>query len=97
MRVAGAKGRGEVCVQDRRLGVYACERLQIELSSVFIEWLRLEGTLKPIQFQPPAVGRAATQQLRLPRAPSNLALSTSRGGTPTASLGSFARGSPSPE
>ena len=40
-----------------------------------IEWLRLEWTLKPTQFQPPAMGRAATQQLRLPRAPSNLALS----------------------
>jgi len=28
------------------------------------------------------MGRAATQQLRLPRAPSNLALSTSRDGAP---------------
>ena len=37
-----------------------------------IEWLRLEGTLKIIQFQPSAMGRAATHQIRLPRAPSNL-------------------------
>jgi len=38
------------------------------------EWLGLEGPLKPPHFQPPAVGRAAPRQLRLPRAPSNLAL-----------------------
>jgi len=43
------------------------------------------------------MGRAATQQLRLPRAPSNLALSSSRDGAPTASLGSCARASPSSE
>ena len=36
----------------------------------------------------PAVGRAAPHQLRLPRAPSNLALSASRDVAPTASLGS---------
>ena len=30
----------------------------------------------------PAVGRAAAHQLRLPRVPSNLALSASRDGTP---------------
>jgi len=45
-----------------------------------MEWLRLEGTLKPTQHQPAAMGRAATHQLRLPRATSNLALSTSRDG-----------------
>ena len=38
------------------------------------EQLRLEGTLKVISFQPPAVGTA--HQLRLPRAPSNPALNT---------------------
>ena len=69
--------------------MYACERLQIELSSVFIEWLRLEGTLKPIQFQPPAVGRAATLQPRLPGAPSSLAWNTSRDGPATAFLSSL--------
>jgi len=53
------------------------------------EWLELEGTLKLIQFQPPAVGRAGPRQLRLPRAPSNLALNSSRGGASTASLGSL--------
>lgn len=31
----------------------------------------LEGTLKPTQFQPPATGRAAAHQVRLPRTPSN--------------------------
>ena len=46
------------------------------------EWFGLEGILKPTQFQPPAMGRAATHQLRLPRAPSNLALSASRDGAP---------------
>ena len=54
------------------------------------EWLELEGTLKLIQFQLPATGRAATHQLRLPRAPSSLALNTSRNGAFTASLGSSA-------
>ena len=39
----------------------------------------LEGTSKPIQFQPPVMG-SAIQQLRLPRAPSSLALSASRDG-----------------
>ena len=55
-----------------------------------IEWLGLEGTLKTIQFQSLAVSRTATHQLRLPRAPSNLALTTSRDGAHTASLGSCA-------
>jgi len=45
--------------------------------------------LKPAQFQPPAMGRAAPHQLGLPRAPSSLALSASRGGASTASLGSL--------
>ena len=49
---------------------------------VVIERLRLEGTLKPTQSQPRALGRAASHQLRLPRAPSNLALSACRGGAP---------------
>jgi len=34
----------------------------------------------PTQLQPSAMGRAAPHQLRLPRAPSNLALSASRNG-----------------
>ena len=46
------------------------------------EWLGLEGTLKSTQFQPPVMGRAATQQLRLPRAPCNLALNTPGMGHP---------------
>ena len=57
-----------------------------------IEWLGLKETLKPTQPQPPAVG-SATQQLRLPRAPSNPALSASRDGAPTASLSSCASAS----
>jgi len=35
-----------------------------------------------IQFQPPAAGRAAPQQLRLPRAPPLLDLNASRDGAP---------------
>ena len=38
----------------------------------------LEGTSKPSQPQSRAVGRAATHRVRLPRVPSNLALSASR-------------------
>jgi len=38
--------------------------------------------LKPTQFQPPAMGRAAAHQLKLSRAPSNLALRASRDGAP---------------
>jgi len=56
------------------------------------EWLRLERALKMINFQPHAMGRSATQQLRLPRFPSNLALSTSRNGASTASLGNLYQG-----
>jgi len=52
------------------------------------EWLRLEeGILKIIHFQASAVGSAAAHWIRLPSAPSKLALSASRDGVPTASLG----------
>ena len=56
----------------------------IKLKSYFsnhriIEWLRLEGTLKFIQFQP-LPWQGCPHQLRLPRAPSNPALSTFRDG-----------------
>ena len=43
---------------------------------VVIGQLRLKETLKTVELQPPAVGRAATHQLRLPRAPSSVALSS---------------------
>ena len=56
------------------------------------EWLRLEGTLKITQFQPSAMGRAARHQLRLPRAPSHLALSTCSDGASTASPDSLFQG-----
>ena len=52
-------------------------------------WLGLKGTLKPSQLQRPVMGRVATHQTRLPRAPSNLALNTSEDGAPTAFLGSL--------
>jgi len=42
------------------------------------EWVGLEGTSKPIQFQPPAMGRNISHYTRLPKAPFNLALNTSR-------------------
>ena len=51
---------------------------------IFIEsqgglgWRELRAHADPI----PAMGRAAPHQLRLPRAPSNLALSASRDGAP---------------
>jgi len=37
-----------------------------------VEWLGWEGTLKIIELQPPAAGRAASHHLRLHRVPSNL-------------------------
>lgn len=40
-------------------------------------WLRLEGALKTIQFQP-CHGRDANHQIRLPRSPSRLALNVCR-------------------
>jgi len=43
----------------------------------------LEGTINAIQLQPPVVERATFHQLSLPRASSNLALSTSRDGALT--------------
>ena len=39
-------------------------------------WLRLEGTLKTIQFQPPAMGRVATHLAWMPRVPSKLVCSS---------------------
>jgi len=42
---------------------------------------------------PNAMGRAASHQLRLPRAPSNRALGAFRDGAPIASLGSCASAS----
>lgn len=44
------------------------------------EWLELERTLEIIQFQPSAVGQAATHQIRLPWAPSIWTLCISRDG-----------------
>ena len=52
-------------------------------------WVVLERILKPTQPQPPAMGRAAPQQLRLPMGPIQPGLSASRDGAPTASLGSL--------
>ena len=48
------------------------------------DWFGVKGMLKPSQFHPHAVGRAAPHQLGLPRAPSNLASSASLDGAPTA-------------
>lgn len=41
-----------------------------------IEWFGLEGPLKIIQFQPSAIGRDSTHEIRLPRAPSSPDLRT---------------------
>ena len=54
-----------------------------------IEWFGLQGTSKVIQFQPPTMARDTFHQTRLLRAPSNLALNTSREGAGTASLGNL--------
>lgn len=51
-----------------------------------IESLGLEGTLKVISSECPAVDRIAIHFIRLPRAPASLALNTFRGGASMASL-----------
>jgi len=56
-----------------------------------IEQLGLEGTLKPIQFQPAAIGTDISPQIRLPRDPSSLITNTSRDGASTV-LGSLLQG-----
>lgn len=53
------------------------------------EWPGLEGTLRMISFQSPAMGRDVFCYLRLLQALSNLALSNCRNGTATASLGNL--------
>jgi len=72
-------------------------KIIIERADQFLsikEWFELEGTLKPSQPQPPALGRAACPPLRLPRAPCNLAWNTSRDGALTASMENSTRVSP---
>ena len=49
----------------------------------------VEKTLKPTQLHPPAMGRDTSHQTRLLKAPSSLAMKTSRDGASTASLGSL--------
>jgi len=51
--------------------------------------IQLDGTLKP-----PAMGRAATHQIRLPRTSSSLALNTSRDGAPQLLWATCSRASP---
>ena len=53
------------------------------------EWFGLEGASKITQFQSSCHGLVATHQTRLLRAPSNLALKTSRDEAFTTSLGSL--------
>jgi len=57
----------------------------------------MEEILNPTQFQCLCCEQVATEQMGLPRAQSNLALSTPRDGAPTASLSSCARASPPSE
>ena len=59
------------------------------LLTIVIEWPGLKRPTVLIQFQPPAVCRAANQQPRLPRATSSLAWNACRDGASTASLGSL--------
>ena len=55
-------------------------------------WFGLEGTLKTILFQPPAMSRDTFHQPRLLKALSSLALNLSREGAATASLGTLCQG-----
>ena len=57
-----------------------------------MEWFGLEGTLKLIWFQPPAMSRDIFHQPRVLRAPSNLALNPAREGAATASLANLGQG-----
>lgn len=52
-----------------------------------IEWLRLEGILNIIQFQPPAKSRFAHHQIRMPWIPSDPASNASRDGGSRIPLG----------
>ena len=68
------------------------EQIRSELQPSFteiIEWFVLEGILKTIQFQPPAMGRDTSHQNRLLKALSSLASNTCRDGASTASLGNL--------
>jgi len=47
-------------------------RGKYKLQNNIIEWLELEGSIKPTYFQLPAMDRVATHLIRLPRASSNL-------------------------
>jgi len=64
----------------------------VQANHRIMEWFGLEGTLKLLWFQPPAMSRDVSHQPRVLRAPSNLALSTAREGAATASLGSVGQG-----
>jgi len=73
------------------------QRAYCELHRI-AEWLRLEGSLKIIQFQPHCLeqgchplDQVATQHIRLPRAPSILVLNASKDGASTASLSNLCR------
>jgi len=67
--VRSQQGGGQVtCIFTRQL--YSHHRI--------IKWLRLEATLKIIYVHRPAMSRAATQQIMLPRVPSSLILNTPR-------------------
>ncbi|KAK4818643.1 hypothetical protein QYF61_016614 [Mycteria americana] len=57
-----------------------------------IAWFGLEGTFTGHLVQPPAMGRDIFHQIRLLRAPSNLALNVSRDGASTTSLGDLLQG-----
>jgi len=63
----------------------------IESSYYRMAWAGRDLKVHPVPT--PAVGRAAPHQLRLPRAPSNLALSASRDGAPQLLWAAWARAS----
>ena len=72
------------CAQQRTTGSGNHQGLDLQSSfmgNTIIEWLRLEGALKIIELQPPAVA----SQLRLPGAPPGMA-PTALGSAASASL-----------
>jgi len=62
------------------------------MSQRIIGWFGLEGTSKGHPVQPPAMGRDKSNQIRLLRVPSKLALNVSRDGAAPSSPGSLGQG-----
>ena len=64
------------------------ELLMMSLNHRTIEWPGMDVTLNIILLQLPVAGKVVTHPTRLPRAPSNLVLNTSKNRASTTTLGS---------